>query len=209
MLHLLGSTPSWERVWKAHEWATRIVPRFTERVVDPLVPTGPPMWSPDRHFDLAYHLRRVRLPEPGSMAQLLEVAQALGVTPLDRNRPPWVALFVEGLPDGKSAYVLQAHHVLMDGAGATQLFSRILPTTPDVVRDDLPAVAARPTVTPLGVALHGLAKQVRAISGAGGRLGQAAKVVQAEPAGSVRHAYLMIPVSNEYRTMPHITQAMK
>src|SRR5439155_19096466 len=106
VLHLLGSTPSWERVWKAHEWATRIVPRFTERVVDPLVPTGPPMWSPDRHFDLAYHLRRVRLPEPGSMAQLLEVAQALGVTPLDRNRPPWLALFVEGLPDGKSAYVL-------------------------------------------------------------------------------------------------------
>jgi diacylglycerol O-acyltransferase len=188
VVQLLDSTPLWERLWRAHEWAIGIVPRFAERVVDPIIPTGPPMWSPDPHFDLGYHLRRIKLPAPGTTAQLLELAQTLGVTPLDRKRPPWVALFVEGLEDGRSAYVLQAHHVLMDGAGATQLFSRIFPQTPDIPSEQPPEQPARKSVSRTSAALHGLVGQLRVGPKIGTRLGSALTHVTADPAGSARDA---------------------
>jgi WS/DGAT/MGAT family acyltransferase len=188
VLQVLDSTPSWDRMWKAHEWAIRVVPRFAEHVVDPILPTGPPMWSPDPAFDLAYHLRRVSVPAPGSMRQVLELAQTMAVTPLDRSRPPWLALFVEGLEGGRSAYLLQAHHVLMDGGAATQLFSRILPSTPDVIREPAPERAPRRSLTPVGVALHGVAGQAKTLPHVGRRVGRAAAALQHDPAGTMRDA---------------------
>lgn len=131
VLMLLEGAPDWARLVEAHEWGLRIVPRFRDRIVQPPIPLGPPVWSTDTHFDLSYHLRRVRLPGPGTMEQVLELAQTQAVIPLDRSRPPWVATLVEGLEDGRAAYLLQAHHVLMDGAGATELFARVLDRTPD------------------------------------------------------------------------------
>ena len=126
VVQLFDVTPEWERVRRAHEWFLRLVPRFTERVVEPVLPVGTPMWSPDPDFDLGYHLRRVRLSAPGSIRQLLNYAQAQGLTPMDRSRSPWIGTLVEGLEDGRAAYVLQAHHVLMDGQAVTQLLSRVL-----------------------------------------------------------------------------------
>jgi len=87
------------------------------------VPLGPPAWAPDPGFDLAYHLRRVQLPAPGSMEQLMELAQAQASTPLDRGRPLWSSTFVEGFEGGRSAYVLVVHHCLTDGMGVIQLLS--------------------------------------------------------------------------------------
>lgn len=161
---LLEGTPDWDRVRAAHRWGIRVVPRFAERVVEPLVPTGPPMWTTDEHFDLDYHLRRTRLPGPGSIEQLLDLAQAQAVTPLDRSRPPWAAIFVEGLEDGRSAYVLQAHHVLMDGAAATQLFSRVLDHSPDQPPVRAGAVAVRPAVTRRRATASGLAWQAAGVA---------------------------------------------
>jgi len=47
------------------------------------------------------------------------------MTPFDRARPPWEGTLVEGLPDGKAAYLLKLHHVLTDGLGLTELLSQI------------------------------------------------------------------------------------
>jgi hypothetical protein len=47
------------------------------------------------------------------------------MTPFDRARPPWEGTLVEGLPDGKAAYLLKLHHVLTDGLGLTNLLSQI------------------------------------------------------------------------------------
>lgn len=160
---VLGETPTWDRIKAAHRWAIKIVPRFAERVVEPLVPTGPPMWTTDEHFDLDYHLRRVRLPGEGTMAELLEHAQQLAVTPLDRTRPPWAAVFVEGLEGGRAAYLLQAHHVLMDGAAATQLFSRILDHEPDQTHGTAPVEGVRPQVSRKDATEHGLRWQAAAV----------------------------------------------
>lgn len=88
----------------ANSW-TGVVVQILDTVPewDRLLPVGPPMWTPDEDFDLSYHPRRVVLPAPGSMRQLLELAQTQALVPLDRNRPRWVAILVEGLEGGRSA----------------------------------------------------------------------------------------------------------
>lgn len=163
---ILDCVPEWERLWNAHEWAMRMVPRFTDRVVEPAVPTGPPLWSPDPAFDLKHHLRRIALPEPGSMDQLLEFAQTLAVEPLDRQRPPWRGMLVEGLEDGRAAYLLHCHHVLMDGAGATQLLGRLLSRTREHQPDKpMPDIPERTSYTPLTAAAHGIKGQIEGAPG--------------------------------------------
>jgi diacylglycerol O-acyltransferase / wax synthase len=183
---VLSETPTWERIKAAHRWGIKVAPRFSDRVVEPLVPTGPPMWTADEDFDLDYHLRRVRLPGDGSMAELLELAQGMGVTPLDRSRPPWAALFVEGLAGGRAAYLLQAHHVLMDGAAATQLLSRILDREPGQPSVGVPDPAERPQVSRKAATGRGIQWQA---TGAAKALRSSARVagqILSDPVGALR-----------------------
>lgn len=194
---LLDEGAEWDVVRSAHEWALHIVPRFTQRVVDPLLPTGPPHWVADDDFDLDYHLRRFRLPAPGTVDQVEHIAQNLAVTPLDRRRPPWQAMFIEGLEGGRSAYLLQAHHVVMDGGAATQLFSRILDRTPEEAAASVEAakrrrgrpstVAVTPfnPVTPVQASVRGLQWQAKAARKGLGFALRTAGAARRNPVGSV------------------------
>ncbi|WP_354699384.1 Putative diacylglycerol O-acyltransferase [Paraconexibacter sp. AEG42_29] len=124
-LELLDCTPDWDRFLAAHDWATRLVPRFRQRVVEPALGVGVPSWVVDRNFDLHYHVRRVGLP-PGSVwTDALALAEQLAMVPFDRSRSPWEATLIEGLPDGKSAFLLKLHHATTDGLGAVQLLGML------------------------------------------------------------------------------------
>lgn len=123
VIELLDHEPNWERLVAAHERFTRRIPRLRERVVEPLLPVVAPAWSPDEHFDLNYHVQHVHLPDGGSIEQLYDLAATLAARPLDPNRPPWEAVLVGGLPDGRAAYLLKLHHSLCDGLGMLQLLN--------------------------------------------------------------------------------------
>jgi hypothetical protein len=43
--------PDWDRFLVAHEWATRFVPRFRQRVVEPTLGIGVPAWVVDPDSD--------------------------------------------------------------------------------------------------------------------------------------------------------------
>lgn len=137
-LMLFDISPDWDRFLAAHEWATELVPRCRQRVMDPLLPVGPPAWVPDESFQLDYHVRRTHLPGAGTMAQLLEFAQTQALAPFDRSRPLWEGTLVEGLEGGRAAYLLKLHHSLTDGLGGIQLMalvqSRTREHTPDKPR---------------------------------------------------------------------------
>lgn len=123
VLEVLAGSPSWADVRQWHVYGLAHYPRFRQRVVEPALPVGPPVWVDDAAFDLDHHLRRVQLPAPGTMDQLLEVCQTWALKPLDASRPPWMGVFVEGLEGGRSAYFLVVHHCLMDGHGSVQLLA--------------------------------------------------------------------------------------
>ncbi|MGR7023010.1 wax ester/triacylglycerol synthase family O-acyltransferase [Geodermatophilus sp. URMC 62] len=125
LLELLDPAPDWERLRAAHEWASRMVPRMRQRVVEPALGIGTPRWATVAELDLDAHVRHVHLEEPGSMRQLLDVVGEFVSAPLDRDRPLWQAMLVEGLSDGRAGYVVKTHHSTTDGLGAVQLMSRL------------------------------------------------------------------------------------
>ncbi|GAA4471503.1 wax ester/triacylglycerol synthase family O-acyltransferase [Rhodococcus olei] len=178
---VLDGPPDWDRLVKAHEWASHIVPRIRMRAVEPVFGLGNPVWSVDPEFDLDYHLRRVRLPDPASFDHALRICRHLATEPFDKARPPWTAMLIEGLADGRAVYVVKTHHSMTDGMGGiglmTLLHSRRREPTPDKP-DRLPAPPERlNTVTAFGEELKGWLR--RAPGRIGDLAGTAARVATA------------------------------
>ena len=117
-----------------------------QRVVEPALRIGPPQWSGDPDFDLAYHVRRVRVPKPRSVASVLDVAATAAMGDFDRARPLWEYTLVEGLPDKRAAIILKVHHSMTDGVGGMQLLLMLF----DLERDPDPQ-GPTPTRSPLPV----------------------------------------------------------
>ncbi|MUL46301.1 DUF1298 domain-containing protein [Mycobacterium sp. CBMA293] len=158
LVEMLDSVPDWARLVAAHERLTCAIPRMRERVVEPVVPVVSPAWSPDPHFDLGYHLQRVRLPGDGTAAETWNFISQFAGRPLDLHRPPWEAVLVEGLAGGKAAYLLKPHHSLTDGLGLLQLLDLTHghdrePQAPQ----DTAAPPPRPVSTPIGLVADRLA----------------------------------------------------
>lgn len=156
VLNVLDEVPSWDRFVAAHEWGTRMVPRFRKHIVDPPLGLGSPYWTMDENFDLNYHVRRLVVPEPGTWTAALRLVEQLAMTPFDRARSPWEVYLLEGLADGRSGYLLKMHHSVMDGTAGAQLFEGLFSRT----RESDPAKAQPPVPTdPPVSARHALRRQ--------------------------------------------------
>jgi len=125
----LDRCPDWSRLRAFHAAQVRAVPRFRQRVVDDPLRIRPPRWVATE-VDLGFHLSRVSL-AGGTEEELLDLAAALHMAPLDPARPLWQALLVEGLPGGRAAYLLKLHHAITDGAGGIALFDMIYAAGPE------------------------------------------------------------------------------
>jgi diacylglycerol O-acyltransferase len=133
-LEILDTTPDWGRFLGVFEHASRRVLRLRQKVVVPTVPTASPRWVVDPDFNLNYHVRRVRVPEPGTLRQVIDLAEVSLQSPLDISRPLWTATLVEGLADGRAATLLHMSHAVTDGVGAVEMFAHIY----DLERDPPP-----------------------------------------------------------------------
>lgn len=120
-VEILDQEPEWDRFVQAHVRGSLQVPRLRERIVDPAVLVGTPAWTPDPNWDVEHHVHQIRLPEPGTMAQLHQAVADVHDRPLDRARAPWEAVLVTGLEGGRAAYLFKSHHVLGDGVAIVQL----------------------------------------------------------------------------------------
>ena len=185
LLEVLDGPPERERLITAHEWATRLLTRLRKRVVEDPLGLAAPRWVIDRDFDLAYHLRFIRLPEPGSMQQVLDLAQVMAMAPFERARPLWEAMLVEGLADGRAAYVLKLHHSLADGMGFVQMLDILHSDRAEPGRhSDLPAPAPE-WVSGVGVSagnLLGLSRRAaHEVLRAGGRVTSLADRIVSRP----------------------------
>lgn len=109
-----------------------LIPRFRQIVVPAPFHIGHPAWNDDPHFDIRRHIFRVRLPRPGSEAQLEALAGRLFGTCLDRGKPLWDMHVVEGLKNGRGALILRVHHALADGVSGVGFVNVILSTSPAV-----------------------------------------------------------------------------
>ena len=103
----------------------RALPRYRSRLTPTRVgPLRRPGWEPDPAFAIAEHVRRAALPAPGGEDELMDWCGEYWSIRLDRSRPLWEVVLVEGLEGGRWALATKTHHALADGVasvGATQL----------------------------------------------------------------------------------------
>ncbi|MBV9353156.1 MAG: wax ester/triacylglycerol synthase family O-acyltransferase [Mycobacterium sp.] len=124
-LEVLDTVPDWDRFRTRFENASRRALRLRQKVVIPTLPTAAPRWVVDPDFNLDFHVRRLRVPEPGTLRQVLDLAEVMLQSPLDIARPLWTATLVEGLADGKAATLLHLSHAVTDGVGSVEMFAQI------------------------------------------------------------------------------------
>ncbi len=120
------TAPDWQVLCDRVERATRLTPRFREKLV--AVPFGlaPPRWIVDADFDLGLHVRRVRVHHGGEMDAVLDYARVAALTAFDRDRPLWEFTLLEGLPGRQAALVMKLHHALTDGVGGVEIAAHVV-----------------------------------------------------------------------------------
>ena len=138
--HNIGSVGIYEGVipfekYLAHvERRLELVPRYRQRMLRVPLNMSHPLWRDDPNFDLRYHVRAVKLPQPGDDRQLAHLAGEFFATPLDRNRPLWEMLLVQGLSGGRTAHMAKVHHCMVDGVAGVQLLAALLDSEPNARR---------------------------------------------------------------------------
>lgn len=168
-VEILDTTPDWERFRTRFENASRKVLRLRQKVVMPSLPTVAPRWVVDPDFNLDYHVRRLRVPAPGTLRELFDVAEVAMQSPLDISRPLWSATLVEGLEGGRAATVLHLSHAVTDGVGSIEMFASIYDLERDPEPDPAPPLPIPQDLSPNDLMRQGLNRLPGAV--AGGLLG--------------------------------------
>jgi diacylglycerol O-acyltransferase len=134
-----GEPPDFDELLRHVDERLGLVPRFRQRVTRTPLNLSNPVWTDDARFDLRWHVRRAALPRPGGMDELRELAARIMSEPLDFTRPLWQLYLVEGLEDGRHAYVNKTHHALVDGVAAVDVATVILDPSPEGTEIEVPA----------------------------------------------------------------------
>jgi diacylglycerol O-acyltransferase / wax synthase len=116
-----------------------LVPRYRQKVAFPRFEMGRPLWVDDPCFNIDYHVRHTALPSPGSTEQLRLLAARIFSQRLDRSKPLWEIWLVDGLEDGRFAFINKTHHCLVDGVSGVDITAVLLdlePTPADLAPSD-------------------------------------------------------------------------
>ena len=105
------------------------IPRFRSRVVVPK--RGKPYWEPDPAFNIANHVGRIVLPDPGGDAELREVVEGLISQQFDPAHPMWSFQVIESFRGG-TVVMAKLHHCLGDGVALMLVLLSMTDRTPQV-----------------------------------------------------------------------------
>ncbi|MHB8671633.1 MAG: WS/DGAT/MGAT family O-acyltransferase [Acidimicrobiales bacterium] len=136
---------SFERVRSLIEQRLRAIPLFRRRLVEVPFRLHHPIWVEDPDFDLDYHVRRAAIPSPGGMQELCELAGDFVSRPLDRARPLWEMVVVEGLEHDHIGLLAKIHHATIDGVGGAEVMVHLYDLE---AQPAAPAVGAGPPEIP-------------------------------------------------------------
>ena len=191
---IFDGVPDFNRLRDRINRATCVIPRLRQRVLSPPFRLGPPRWSVEETFDIDFHLRRMRLPEPGTERALLDVLQPIATAGFDRARPLWEFTLIEGLEgdDGseRAAFAMKVHHSVTDGVGGMALLAQLVDLSADAPgpAGDPPASPAPEKMDALGLIRDSLVHSSRRMLGVTRRIpGTARDAVSAlvrDPIGS-------------------------
>jgi diacylglycerol O-acyltransferase / wax synthase len=139
------------------------LPRFRQRLATSALDLGRPSWIDEPRVQLSRHVLGRRLARGAGWDDLLALVGRLHSEPLDRKRPLWRMVLVDGLPEGRQAVVTLTHHAITDGLAGLDVAEAIL--------EPAAGTGSAPTLPPAGFSAPrpavGLTDGLRAALGAG------------------------------------------
>jgi len=149
-----GEAPSEDDFLAQVRSRVHLLPRLRQRLLYPPLGLGTPFWVDQPDFDIHRHLRRASLPAPGGEAKFQDLVGELLAPPLDRSKPLWELILVEGFEDDRFAIVYKTHHAMADGISAVDIGMLLFDIEPksEPARDEMPW---KPNRTPSKIALIG------------------------------------------------------
>jgi diacylglycerol O-acyltransferase / wax synthase len=152
-----GSAPNYSQFKAVLADRIHAIPRCTQILRTQPFDIGAPKWVHDPGFDLARHVHRVALPQPGDDAELYRVVADLLERRLDRDRPLWECWVIEGLKDNRWAILMKIHHCMADGISAARILTLLCDGTEgDAFAEAVasPRAVAHPHLKPVPDLLH-------------------------------------------------------
>jgi WS/DGAT/MGAT family acyltransferase len=130
-----GGAPDIERVREHVDRRLYLLPRYRMQLSQPRAGrVSWTTWQPTPHFDIAAQVRRATLPSPGGEAELHEWFGDFLSHRLDRRRPLWEIVLLDGLAGGRWALATKTHHCLVDGVGSVDVGRILLDAEPSPPR---------------------------------------------------------------------------
>jgi WS/DGAT/MGAT family acyltransferase len=130
-----GGAPDIERVREHVNKRLYLLPRYRKQLSRPRASrVSWTTWEPAPRFDIAAHVRQATLPSPGGDAELHEWFGDFLSHRLDRRRPLWETVLLDGLAGGRWALATKTHHCLVDGMGSVDVGRILLDAEPSPPR---------------------------------------------------------------------------
>ena len=126
-----GGVPALTEVRRDLEERLERLPRYRQRLSEPRTSgLSWPSWVDDEHFDVDNHVRHATLPAPGNEGEFLDWISDFYSHRLDRSRPLWEIVVLDGIDDGRWALAWKTHHCLVDGVGSVDVVDVLLDAEP-------------------------------------------------------------------------------
>ena len=175
-----------------------LIPIFQKKLAKTVFEIDHPGWV-DAEPDLDYHIQPAKVPAPGTFKQLEDLIGDLHSERLDRTKPLWQFVVIEGLEDGRVALYSKVHHAAIDGGAGMVITQALydLGPVPRQVPPPEPKEASRKPSTPeraiLG--LHDMATNL---------VRQQLKFMEALPKAAGQMADLIAPAISGGLSLPQI-----
>lgn len=173
-------------------------PVFGQRVLEPPLGIGLPLWEDAPGFDVRDRVLQARLPAPGSLAELQAYVSRAISRPLDPAAPPWEVHLVQGYGRG-SAVLFRVHHAMADGVALVRVLLSMTdpaPNSPPDETDGRPTPAVHPVLPTSPSDLAHVANKLV--------LGHDARTALHRPVGSQK-----VAVWSRARSLPKVKRAAK
>lgn len=124
-----------------------LVPRYRQRLVFVPMNLHHPVWVDDPDFELSNHVVHHRLAPGSTLDDGIRAALEIAEPPLDRTRPMWKSVLIEGVPD-RTLLLSIAHHCMIDGLSGVELSTVLMDFQPDSAPPEPPTKAWAPAPLP-------------------------------------------------------------
>ncbi len=119
-VYVLDGELSFDALMNRFEKRIHLIPAYRRKLAQVPFSMAHPIWVDDPEFDLSNHVIHHQLPADTSLEAGMDVAITLNEPIMDRRKPLWKMVMLEGVP-GKTLLLQMTHHAMIDGASGIEL----------------------------------------------------------------------------------------